>query len=183
MANICSNSLRVFNIKDFVSKYGDLSKKDNEYFYFEKVIPIGKWEYNKAIENWNTKWEPEIISFDEIENGYQIGFNTAWSPPINVVRKIIENEIENKNYDASATLYYFEPGTNLFGILRFFITQVDENEYVVEEEEIDFTDYDNEDFEDTEYIIEMLEDNFSGDLDYIKRAVLTTIEEEILYEW
>jgi hypothetical protein len=50
--------------------------------------------YDWNVANWDTKWNAyncytlEEDSFNELDEIYDIGFQTAWSPPINVIREL-----------------------------------------------------------------------------------------------
>ena len=49
-----------------------------------------RW-YDWRLQNWDTKWDvpKEDIEITEVNNGHiVIGFNTAWSPPISIYRKL-----------------------------------------------------------------------------------------------
>ena len=49
-----------------------------------------RW-YNWRVEKWDTKWDvpKEDIEITEVNNGHiVIGFNTAWSPPIAIYKKL-----------------------------------------------------------------------------------------------
>ena len=49
-----------------------------------------RW-YDWRLEKWDTKWDvpKEDIEITEVNNGHiVIGFNTAWSPPISIYRKL-----------------------------------------------------------------------------------------------
>ena len=77
-------------------------------------FPDGKnddrW-YHWCIENWGTKWEPdmygnELSDYDSLE----ITFNTAWSPPEGVVEKLRE-----KFPELSFQCFFDEPGCEIAG--------------------------------------------------------------------
>ena len=49
-----------------------------------------RW-YNWRLEKWDTKWDvpKDAIEITEVNNGHiVIGFNTAWSPPISIYKKL-----------------------------------------------------------------------------------------------
>ena len=49
-----------------------------------------RW-YDWRLENWDTKWDvpKDDIEITEVNNGHLvIGFNTAWSPPIAIYKKL-----------------------------------------------------------------------------------------------
>ena len=64
---------------------------DSEHISFEKILPrpkdIGDDWYDWSIENWGTKWD--VSDTFEDEEGY-ICFDTAWSPPYQLVCTLSE---------------------------------------------------------------------------------------------
>ena len=71
--------------------------------------------YAHNVANWGTKWDTEAntdapIDYDEDAKLYtlSIGFDTAWSPPIQFYEHLLE---QGWTVDA----YYFEPGMNFCG--------------------------------------------------------------------
>ena len=117
MPNWCNNKLIVHGIshKAFSNLYGNpkginMSKKT---LSFEKVIPIGEWNYHNAIEAWGTKWEigDELYFTDYGGSGFELDFLTAWSPPEPVIEKLRE-----LHPDADIKLLYYEEGCAFCGI-------------------------------------------------------------------
>ena len=111
MPNWCSNRLIIkgMSFKKFKELY-----YENEQFSFEKVIPIGEWEYEKACEKWGTKWDcndTDDYCNDDDDELLEISFSTAWSPPELVIEKLRENHPE-----ADVKLLYCEPGCDFCGI-------------------------------------------------------------------
>ena len=70
-------------------------KKNTEALHEQnmKDYGYGSW-YDWCVANWDTKWNAyscwtlEDDSFNDIEDLSDIGFQTAWSPPINVIREL-----------------------------------------------------------------------------------------------
>lgn len=78
---------------------------------FESIIPFpsGEWDYSWCVENWGTKWDASILSFErEEEEIITIEFDTAWSPPSKIYEKLDEMGIE-------VEAYYYEPGVSFVG--------------------------------------------------------------------
>jgi hypothetical protein len=70
----------------------------------------GESWYSWNCENWGTKWEASIYSWEKVdENTIQINFDTAWSPPI----AFYEFLASNTDWSVSAT--YYEPGMAFVG--------------------------------------------------------------------
>ena len=77
-------------------------------------FPDGKnddrW-YHWCIENWGTKWEPDMLGLDVSDyDSLEITFNTAWSPPEGVVEKLRE-----KFPELSFQCFFDEPGCEVAG--------------------------------------------------------------------
>jgi len=70
----------------------------------------GESWYSWNCENWGTKWEASIYSWEKVdENTIRINFDTAWSPPI----AFYEFLASNTDWSVSAT--YYEPGMAFVG--------------------------------------------------------------------
>ena len=80
---------------------------------FSKLFPNKEsdtWDYDWCIENWGTKWEGSIISYERNSpNSISIEMDTAWSPPISFYDYIMENH----NYNVLA--FYYEPNIGFTG--------------------------------------------------------------------
>ena len=72
-----------------------------------------RW-YNWRCQNWGTKWDcyDLTIEDDEMPNGFQAQFNTAWSPPEDICHAIKE-----QFDDLSVSWFYDEPGMEVAGYL------------------------------------------------------------------
>ena len=72
-----------------------------------------RW-YSWRVHNWGTKWDCYDLSIedDEMPNGFQAQFNTAWSPP-----EDIANAIKEQFDDLSVSWFYDEPGMEVAGYL------------------------------------------------------------------
>lgn len=87
--------------------------------------------YDFCVNEWGTKWDAKVECSDSDKNSVTLYFDTAWSPPIELYRKL-----ENKGFVIEAT--YIEQGCNFVG---YYEDGNDVCEKLVAE---DF-DYDNED--------------------------------------
>ena len=89
--------------------------KDGSVFYETYDFPDGKnddrW-YHWCIDNWGTKWEPDIASVDGDQDSemLEITFNTAWSPPQGVVEAM-----RTKYPKLTFQCFYDEPGCEIAG--------------------------------------------------------------------
>ena len=72
-----------------------------------------RW-YNWRCHNWGTKWDAYDLSVDECDlpHGFEVTFNTAWSPPEEVC-----NAIREQFDDLSMSWFYDEPGCEIAGYL------------------------------------------------------------------
>ena len=69
-----------------------------------------RW-YHWCIDNWGTKWEADVTGFEVQDyDTLEIEFQTAWSPPEGVVRKLRE-----KFPELSFQCFYDEPGAEIAG--------------------------------------------------------------------
>ena len=71
--------------------------------------------YNWQVQNWGTKWDigadgnPAVDLGTDFGKGLILGFDSAWSPPINAYEKLTEMGFTIK-------AYYYEPGMCFAGI-------------------------------------------------------------------
>ena len=77
-------------------------------------FPDGKnddrW-YHWCIDNWGTKWEADVTGFEVQDyDTLEVEFQTAWSPPEGVVRKLRE-----KFPELTFQCFYDEPGAEIAG--------------------------------------------------------------------
>jgi len=114
MPDWCDNHLQICGSDDEVAKFmKENLNRDNE-LLFEMSVPNPNGEYNNlwCIENWGTKWEPNMI-YDKPEN-QEIYFYTAWTPPTAWLEKVAE-----KYTSLQFTLRYAESGIGFSGILEY----------------------------------------------------------------
>ena len=72
-----------------------------------------RW-YDWRIQNWGTKWDAYEVDIDdsELEYGFEVTFDTAWSPP-----EAICYAIKEQFDDLSISWFYDEPGMEFAGYL------------------------------------------------------------------
>ena len=69
-----------------------------------------RW-YSWCVDNWDTKWEASEVEFEcDDSEILTVTFDTAWSPPEGVMRKLRE-----KFPDVSFSCFYDEPGMESAG--------------------------------------------------------------------
>jgi len=111
MPNHCFNNLIMSEdtLPIILQNYVRRDEKGQEIFDFERIEPIGDvsdW-YEQRIKKWGTKWVGYDLSIGESD----IGFLTAWSPPVPIIKKLAELHKEFVFH-----LEYYEPGNAFRGI-------------------------------------------------------------------
>ena len=96
---------------------GELSAKDPNQPMFPPKFPDGKTDdrwYDWRLQNWGTKWDCYEVDIDEseLEYGFEVTFDTAWSPP-----EAICYAIKEQFDDLSVSWFYDEPGMEVAGYL------------------------------------------------------------------
>ena len=75
-------------------------------------IADDRW-YDWRLAHWDTKWDAyDVEILDDDPDNLEVGFNTAWSPPEAICRKIRE-----QFPDVSVSWFYDEPGCEIAGYL------------------------------------------------------------------
>ena len=72
-----------------------------------------RW-YNWRVQNWGTKWDCYSLEIDECDmpHGFEVNFETAWSPPEEIHTAICE-----QFDDLSISWFYAAPGCEVAGYL------------------------------------------------------------------
>ena len=72
-----------------------------------------RW-YNWRVQNWGTKWDCYTLEIDDTDlpHGFEVTFETAWSPPEEVCSAIRE-----QYPNVSISWFYDEPGCEIAGYL------------------------------------------------------------------
>ena len=141
MPNHCENDLVISNEMDYkdeesLKKFLEYAAGENGALDFNKFIPQGQKEidsmgepgihpawYTFNVENWGTKWNAYEIVVGDIDWGsVEINFQTAWSPPIPVVKKMGEM-FPHLVFNLS----YFEMGAAFNGWFQMTEGEVTEN--------------------------------------------------------
>jgi hypothetical protein len=111
MPNHCFNNLTMSEdiLPIILQNYVRRDEKGQEIFDFERIEPVGDvpdW-YEQRVKKWGTKWVGYDLSIGESN----IGFLTAWSPPVPIIAKLAE-----LHKDTVFRLEYNEPGNAFRGI-------------------------------------------------------------------
>ena len=92
MPNWCNTVLDVSGDR---KKLESLVKGIEDKGFFQSIIPLEDYSRDNAIECWGTKWEAdiEIMELECNDDGTAdllLDFNSAWDPPINVLKALAE---------------------------------------------------------------------------------------------
>lgn len=127
MPNWCDNAITITGkpkmlskllkqVETTVSEAGD----DSTLFDFNKIVPMpnGVDWYSWSIENWGTKWNAsDVVILDEYswEEGEVIFvFQTAWSPPVPVIKKLSKD-----NPSVKIVHKFVEEGMGYYGTYEY----------------------------------------------------------------
>jgi hypothetical protein len=82
------------------------------------MVPIGEWDYDRAVAAWGTKWDISLDNLRLLEHtdgraSIEGTADSAWSPPIEAFEQYAE-----QNPDVTAELEYNEPGMAFAGHWR-----------------------------------------------------------------
>jgi len=121
-----------------------VEQAEREKIYAANIQKFGHehwWGF--CTNEWGTKWD---IGYDksehdqffcvELEDGFSVGFSSAWSPPVEAYKKLVEMGFEIE-------AYYYEPSMDFCGS---FINGVD-HEYTCEKAPLDLQERFAMDFE------------------------------------
>ena len=117
MPNWCSNVVEIHHDDkekiDAIEKEYNRIERDQKIFNVIRPIPpehnTGENWYWWCIENWGTKWEPGIHTFERIgDNTLKIYMDTAWGPPV-----ALYNYMTEQSYTINA--FYNEEGMAFCG--------------------------------------------------------------------
>ena len=114
---IFTNFIPEPNWKTTPNEAGELPIQPDKDSMFPPQFPDGKTDdrwYSWRLANWGTKWDCYDLSIDdsEMHNGFEVTFNTAWSPPEEICHAIKE-----QFDDLSVSWFFDEPGMEVAGYL------------------------------------------------------------------
>ena len=103
--------------KNTPNEKGELPIQPEPDSMFPPQFPDGttddRW-YSWRLANWGTKWDAYEVEIDdsEMHNGFEVTFDTAWSPPEEICHAIKEQ------FDNLCVSWFFdEPGMEVAGYL------------------------------------------------------------------
>jgi len=114
MPNWCDNHLQICGSDDEVAKFMKENVNEDDELSFAMSCPIPDDDtdnYRWCIENWGTKWEPDMVQEPEDQDFY---FNTAWCPPTAWLKTVAE-----KYTSLSFHLRYAESGCDFSGLVEY----------------------------------------------------------------
>ena len=119
MPNWCQNEVRVIGNAEKVKEFMDFVKSDEQDFDFEKIIPLpnGEWDREWCIEKWDTKWNAcrVVKDFDpQYEDQVEYTFDTAWSPPEGIFKKLKEKFVSNEKDSGLYISWFYREDDNEF---------------------------------------------------------------------
>lgn len=118
MPNWCTNYVKITGHVETLDKIQNVISEQRQnkspYGLLEFLEPIGEWDYHKAIEKWDTKWDVDIDymirdhEYDD-EPSLRLKFVSAWSPPILAYKQ------GEKNHDIEIDAFFLEEGVGFMG--------------------------------------------------------------------
>jgi len=111
MPNWCSNTVTIFSdykedLEDFIKNITDnpivtdnsVDNNPDHFSMLETYLPIGEWDYDKAISTWGCKWSEVDLAISDISNYFEsselaafsvdITFDTPWADPSEGIKSI-----------------------------------------------------------------------------------------------
>ena len=115
MPNWCMNSVTIKGDKAKLDAI-EVAAKENK--LLEYLVPIGEWEYDKAVNTWGVKWDIHDADcwMDKDNDGsdfLNLNFDSAWGAPIEAFEKAA------KNHNLYIKGDYKEDGMMFVGWYRF----------------------------------------------------------------
>lgn len=116
MPNWCANSIEIKFNPSQRQHIEEMSNKAKKKELLNFLVPIPEEllsdSYNWCIDNWGTKWDIEYMASAIYDSTLTIYFDTAWSPPVEAIKRSLK--------DYEYRLYYFESGVGYMGFLKKF---------------------------------------------------------------
>jgi hypothetical protein len=156
MPNWCDNSLTVRHAEK--SKLDELETELNrgdDAELFQHFRPYeSEWDYGWCVENWGTKWEARVYSWERTsDETMYISFETAWGPPIALYEYIEQDgwEVEGLYHESGMAFagIYEDGADNYYEYGELSADEIEENLPTIIEETFGIAQYkrDSEDEE------------------------------------
>jgi hypothetical protein len=119
MPNWCNNSIEIEGPVEKIAALWLLAHRFTptvEGALLNAMVPIGDWDYDRAVQAWGTKWDIDMQGLEFVDNEQGRAritgwFDSAWSPPLDAFQTYaLANE------DVYLELKYFEPGMSFTGV-------------------------------------------------------------------
>jgi len=109
MPNWCMNNATITGPIEKLNAIVEGIKQDK---MLETMVPIGEWDYGKAVDNWGTKWDLQDVDWDldEANQTLSLNFDSAWGPPT-----IAYENYTDANDDVHIEASYYESGMCFVG--------------------------------------------------------------------
>jgi hypothetical protein len=97
MPNWTSNTVLIKGTQPELRAFREAVGSQDMPLDFDRIIPLpaalNRNDDNAVeawcVQNWGTKWNARHTALSERRGRIEIGFNTAWSPPLPVIRKLL----------------------------------------------------------------------------------------------
>lgn len=110
MPNWCMNTVEITGELPKLEAIKAAAESGN---FLEYLVPIGEWDYEKAVETWGVKWdihEGDMQCHLDPDTGIlSLSFNSAWGPPTEAYSK------GEADHNIRITAYYYESGMMFAG--------------------------------------------------------------------
>ena len=116
MPNWNSNTVTITGPAEKIAALWAAANSKPDSGLLEAMVPIGEWDYDRAVATWGTKWDVSLEGLELIDNedgtASIVGYaDSAWSPPMEAFQTYaLANE------DVYLELKYFEPGMSFVGV-------------------------------------------------------------------
>ena len=116
MPNWNSNTVTINGPKAKIAALWAAANSKEDSGLLEAMVPIGEWDYDRAVATWGTKWDVNMEGLELIDNedgtASIVGYaDSAWSPPLAAFQTYAA-----ANEDVYLELKYFEPGMEFTGV-------------------------------------------------------------------
>ena len=114
---LAENQVKDYSFSSPKGEVGELPVMSDDKFKGLHFASTGhqddRW-YNWRCYNWGTKWDCYSLEIDDVDmpNGFEVTFETAWSPP-----EEIHSAISEQFDGLSMSWFYDEPGCEVAGYL------------------------------------------------------------------
>lgn len=116
MPNWCSNSMTIEHESLAMIDRIEKGLQEGKLLETLRPLPNGEWDYGWCIDNWGTKWEVDVHSWNRDGNSITFNFDSAWGPPIEAC------EYAESEWKYKIRLYYIESGMCFMGSYEYGVS-------------------------------------------------------------